>query len=133
MIPVDIEGKANVNLAGREEDGLEAAIERFLGKGAEAVDKTAQQVLEGALRGVIAGVSPEEANTRRIDLAQEVAAHARQELAGLGIVLDFFQIQDLSDGEGYSRGHWPQAKRRSTTGCQDRGGRGRRRGHAGRG
>ena len=101
MIPVDIEGKANVKLAGREEDGLEAAIERFLGKGAEAVDKTAQQVLEGALRGVIAGVSPEEANTRRLDLAQEVAAHARQELAGLGIVLDFFQIQDLSDGEGY--------------------------------
>jgi flotillin len=58
MIPVEIEGRANVKLAGREEAGLENAIERFLGKGSEAVDKTAQQVLEGALRGVIARVSP---------------------------------------------------------------------------
>jgi flotillin len=101
MIPVDIEGKANVKLAGREDEGLEAGIERFLGKGVEAIDKTAQQVLEGALRGVIAGVSPEEANERRLDLAQEVTARARGELSGLGIVLDFFQIQDLSDEAGY--------------------------------
>jgi flotillin len=101
MIPVDIEGRANVKLAGREEDGLEAGIERFLGKGVEAIDKTAQQVLEGALRGVIAGVRPEEANERRLELAQEVAQRARAELSGLGIVLDFFQIQDLSDGAGY--------------------------------
>jgi flotillin len=101
MIPVDIEGKANVKLAGREEDGLEAAVERFLGKGVDAVDKTAQQVLEGALRGVIAEVSPEEANARRLELAREVASHAREDLAGLGIVLDFFQIQDLSDEAGY--------------------------------
>jgi flotillin len=101
MIPVEIEGKANVKLAGREEDGLEAAVERFLGKGVDAVDKTAQQVLEGALRGVIAEVSPEEANARRLELAREVANHARQDLAGLGIVLDFFQIQDLSDEAGY--------------------------------
>jgi flotillin len=101
MIPVDIEGKANVKLAGREEDGLEEAVERFLGKGVDAVDKTAQQVLEGALRGVIAEVSPEEANARRLELAREVAGHARQDLAGLGIVLDFFQIQDLSDDTGY--------------------------------
>jgi flotillin len=101
MIPVDIEGRANVKLAGREEDGLEAGIERFLGKGVEAIDKTAQQVLEGALRGVIAGVRPEEANERRLELAQEVAQRARAELSDLGIVLDFFQIQDLSDGAGY--------------------------------
>jgi flotillin len=101
MIPVDIEGRANVKLAGREEQGLEAGIERFLGKGVEAIDKTAQQVLEGALRGVIAGVRPEEANERRLELAQEVAERAREELAGLGIVLDFFQIHDLSDEAGY--------------------------------
>ncbi len=101
MIPVDIEGRANVKLAGREEDGLEAGIERFLGKGVDAIDKTAQQVLEGALRGVVAGVRPEEANERRLELAQEVGRRAREELSGLGIVLDFFQIQDLSDEAGY--------------------------------
>ena len=50
---------------------------------------------------MIAGVSPEEANERRLELAQEVAKRAREELSGLGIVLDFFQIQDLSDEAGY--------------------------------
>ena len=37
MIPVSVEGRANVKLAGRPEDGLEAAIERFLNKGPDAV------------------------------------------------------------------------------------------------
>jgi flotillin len=101
MIPVEIEGRANVKLAGREEAGLENAIERFLGKGPDAVDKTSQQVLEGALRGVIAKVSPEEANAQRLDLAQEVKQQAQAELAQLGIVLDFFQIHDISDEHGY--------------------------------
>jgi flotillin len=61
MIPITVEGRANVKLAGSEEEGLESAVERFLGKGDDAVDRTAQQVLEGALRGVVATVSPEEA------------------------------------------------------------------------
>lgn len=101
MIPVTIEGRANVKLAGRSEEGLENAVERFLGKGPEAVARTAQQTIEGALRGVIAAVSPEEANTQRLQLAKEVTAQAREDLSSLGIVLDFFQIHSISDDEGY--------------------------------
>ena len=101
MIPVSVEGRANVKLAGRPEDGLEAAIERFLNKGPDAVTKTAQQTLEGALRGVIATVSPEEANTRRLELAEQAASRAREDLKRLGIVLDFFVITDVSDTHGY--------------------------------
>jgi flotillin len=101
MIPVNIEGRANVKLAGREEEGLENAVERFLGKGVDAVDRTAQQVLEGALRGVVATVSPEEANAQRLKLAGEVVERARADLGRLGIVLDYFQIQNISDEQGY--------------------------------
>ena len=101
MIPVSVEGRANVKLAGRPEDGLEAAIERFLNKGPDAVTKTAQQTLEGALRGVIATVTPEEANTRRLELAEQAASRARDDLRRLGIVLDFFVITDVSDTHGY--------------------------------
>jgi flotillin len=101
MIPVAIEGRANVKLAGRPEDGLENAIERFLGKGNDAVVKTAQQTLEGALRGVIATVKPEEANAKRLALADQVAERARADFGQLGIVLDFFQIQSISDSHGY--------------------------------
>jgi flotillin len=101
MIPVNIEGRANVKLAGREEEGLENAVERFLGKGVDAVDRTAQQVLEGALRGVVATVSPEEANAQRLKLAGDVVERARADLGRLGIVLDYFQIQNISDEQGY--------------------------------
>jgi flotillin len=70
MIPVNIEGRANVKLAGRAEEGLENAVERFLGKGTDAVDRTSMQVLEGSLRGIVAAVSPEDANARRLEIGR---------------------------------------------------------------
>ncbi|MHC4317388.1 MAG: hypothetical protein ACYS1B_02460 [Planctomycetota bacterium] len=48
MIPVAIEAKATVKLAGRESDGMDYAIERFLGKGVDAVTKTASQAASPA-------------------------------------------------------------------------------------
>ncbi len=101
MIPVSVEGRASVKLAGQVEQGMDAAIERFLGKGAEAVTKTAKQALEGALRGVIATMTPEQANANRLKLASEAAEIARRDLKRLGIVLDFLQIQEITDAEGY--------------------------------
>ena len=101
MIPVSVEGRASIKLAGQVEQGMDAAIERFLGKGAEAVTKAAKQALEGALRGVIATMTPEEANANRLQLASEATENARRDLQQLGIVLDFLQIQEITDAEGY--------------------------------
>ncbi len=101
MIPVSVEARASVKLAGQAEHGMDAAIERFLGKGAEAVTKAAKQALEGALRGVIATMTPEEANANRLKLASEATDNARRDLQRLGIVLDFLQIQEITDAEGY--------------------------------
>jgi flotillin len=101
MIPVSVEGRASVKLAGQEEHGMDAAVERFLGKGADAVTKAATQAIEGALRGVIATMTPEEANANRLNLAADAADAARLDLKQLGIVLDFLQIQEITDAEGY--------------------------------
>jgi flotillin len=101
MIPVTIEARASVKLAGRSEEGLENAIERFLGKGSDAMVRTSQQTLEGTLRGVVAAVSPEEANAQRLELADQVAQRTRTNLSRLGIVLDIFEIQSISDDQGY--------------------------------
>jgi flotillin len=75
MIPVNIEGRANVKLAGRPEEGLESAVERFLGKGT--------------------------ANAQRLEIAGKVVERAREDLNRLGIVLDFLQIQSITDDQGY--------------------------------
>lgn len=101
MIPVNVDARASVKLAGREEDGLDAAIERFLGKGEDAVIKAAKQAVSGVLRGVLATMSPEEANAERLELAQQVTERSRVLLRDLGIVLDYFQVQDISDEAGY--------------------------------
>ncbi|MEE8166045.1 MAG: SPFH domain-containing protein [Myxococcota bacterium] len=101
MIPVTIEAKATVKLAGRESEGMDAAIERFLGKGPDAVSKTAKQSLEGALRGVVATMTPEDANSRRLELAKGASEQARGDLSRLGIVLDFLQVQEVVDDHGY--------------------------------
>jgi len=101
MIPVTIEARASVKLAGRSEEGLENAIERFLGKGSDAMVRISQQTLEGTLRGVVAAVSPEEANAQRLELADQVAQRTRNNLSRLGVVLDIFEIQSISDDQGY--------------------------------
>lgn len=101
MIPLEIEGRANIKLAGRIEEGVENAIERFIGKSEDAIDKTAQQLIEGNLRGVLASASPEEANIRRNELVKEVVSNARKEMKQLGVVLDSFQILSISDDHGH--------------------------------
>ena len=63
--------------------------------------QVAKQTIEGTLRGVLATVMPEEANSRRLELAEKVAEQARDDLRNLGIVLDYFKIQNLSDDQGY--------------------------------
>ncbi len=101
MIPVTVESRATVKLAGNDEGGMNEAIERFLGKGQDAVMKASTQALEGAIRGTIANMSPEEANTNRLELASRSAERARADLRRLGIVLDFLQIQEVTDDQGY--------------------------------
>ena len=101
MIPVSVEGRASIKLAGQVEHGMDAAVERFLGKGSDSVTKAATQAIEGALRGVIATMTPEDANANRLKLAGDAAEAARQDLKQLGIVLDFLQIQEITDSEGY--------------------------------
>jgi flotillin len=101
MIPLTIEAKATVKLAGREAGGMNEAIERFLGKGPDVVSKTATQALEGALRGVVATMNPEEANANRLELAKKASEIARADLRPLGIVLDFLQVQEVTDEQGY--------------------------------
>ncbi|MFT5733435.1 MAG: flotillin [Planctomycetota bacterium] len=101
MIPVNVEGRANIKLAGSSELGMDAAIERFLGKGDDAVAKSANQAIEGVLRGVIAKMSPEEANADRLTVSSAVTERSREVLHELGIVLDFFQVQDIGDEGGY--------------------------------
>jgi flotillin len=101
IIPINIQAMANVKIAGSEEEGLYNALERFLGKKVSDISQIAKENLEGSLRGVLATLTPEEANNNRLEFAENVAQQAREDLGRLGLVLDTFKIKHLSDDEGY--------------------------------
>jgi len=101
IIPINIQAMANVKIAGSEEDGLSNALERFLGKNITDISQVAKENIEGSLRGALAALTPEEANTNRLEFAEKVAEEARSDLKRLGLVLDTFKIKHISDNQGY--------------------------------
>ncbi|MBN2029577.1 flotillin family protein [bacterium] len=101
IIPINIDGQANVKIAGSEDEGLNHAIERFLGKNLNEIAAVAKETIEGNLRGLLATVTPEEANAQRLKLAEAVVEEASADLRKLGLVLDFVKIQNISDEQGY--------------------------------
>jgi len=101
VIPIHVEGRANVKIAGSDKEGLNNAIERLLGKNLNEITQVAKETIEGSLRGVLATVTPEDANTRRLEIAGKVSEEASSDLYKLGLVLDFVKIQNISDDQGY--------------------------------
>jgi len=101
LIPLNLAGMANIKIAGTEEQGLSNAVERFLGKGEQDIARIARETLEGSLRGVLATLTPEEANTQRLSFAQDVITQASEDFKKLGLVLDTFKIQSVSDNQRY--------------------------------
>ncbi len=99
-IPLNVEGVANIKIAGHEPI-LNNAIERFLGKPRAEVLRIAKETLEGNLRGVLATLTPEEVNEDKVAFAESLLAEAAHDLNRLGLQLDTLTIQNVSDDMGY--------------------------------
>ncbi len=99
-IPLTVTGVANIKVAG-EEPTIHNAIERLLGKSQEQIEKLAKETLEGNLRGVLAILTPEEANGDQIAFARSLLEEAEEDLQRLGLMLDSLQIQTISDDVSY--------------------------------
>jgi flotillin len=99
-IPLTVEGVANIKIAG-EEPTIHNAIERLLGKTRKEIEQLAKETLEGNLRGVLASLTPEQANDDQIAFAKSLLEEAEDDLEKLGLVLDSLQIQKISDDVRY--------------------------------
>ncbi|OKH24786.1 flotillin family protein [Hydrococcus rivularis NIES-593] len=99
-IPLTVEGVANIKIAG-EEPTIHNAIERLLGKSRKEIEQLAKETLEGNLRGVLASLTPEQANEDQIAFAKSLLEEAEDDLEKLGLVLDSLQIQKISDDVRY--------------------------------
>jgi len=99
-IPLDIQGVANFKLPG-DEPLLSNAVERFLGRSRDEIYHVAKETLEGNLRGVLAGLTPEEVNQDKQRFAERLLEEAEHDMTRMGLVLDTLKIQNVADKVKY--------------------------------
>lgn len=98
-VKAHLEGVAIVKVGGTE-DSIRAAAQRFLMQQGGIVGFT-QEVLSGALRSIVGRMSVEDIIRDRAAFAGQVAEEAEASLSGQGLVLDAFQIQDITTEGSY--------------------------------
>ncbi|WP_353953553.1 SPFH domain-containing protein [Knoellia sp. S7-12] len=98
-IKLNLDGVAIVKVGGNE-DSIRAAAQRFLSQQAE-IETFTQETLAGALRSIVGSLSVEQIIRDRAAFAQRVADESETSLTGQGLVLDTFQIQDITDDGSY--------------------------------
>jgi flotillin len=98
-VTVDVTGVALVKV-GSDNQSIARAAERFVSQD-KAIEVFTTEQLEGALRGVVATLSVEQLMRDRQELSDQIAALIKSDLDEQGLVLDSFQIQGITDENGY--------------------------------
>ncbi len=99
-IALNVHAVANVKVAS-DRRHVKNAIERFMGRDPNEIKRVAKETLEGHLRGVLAQLTPEEVNEDRLKFAEEMVNEAEIDFMKLGLHLDTFKIQNVSDDVNY--------------------------------
>ncbi|MBP2437439.1 SPFH domain-containing protein [Microbacterium amylolyticum] len=98
-VTVDVTGVALVKV-GSDREAIARAAERFVSQD-KAIEVFTTEQLEGALRGVVATLSVEQLMRDRQELSDQIATLIKSDLDEQGLVLDSFQIQGITDMNGY--------------------------------
>ena len=98
-IKLNVDGVAIVKVGGNA-DQIRLAAQRFLSQQAD-VEPFTQEVLAGALRSIVGSLTVEQIIRDRAAFAQRVADESETSLTGQGLILDTFQIQDVTDDGTY--------------------------------
>jgi flotillin len=95
-----IEGVANVKFSS-EANLLRVAVERFLGRPDDEVNRIILQNLEGHLRAVVGRMTMEQLIGDKTALNSAVLDEANEDFNKMGIEIDFVNIQDIKDDDNY--------------------------------
>lgn len=98
-IKLNLDGVAIVKVGG-DESSIRAAAQRFLTQQRD-IETFTTEVLAGALRSIVGTLSVEEIIRDRASFASQVAEVTESALTNQGLVLDTFQIQDVTDDGTY--------------------------------
>ena len=98
-VTVNVNGVALVKI-GSDPELVRRAAERFLSQDG-AIEQFTTEQLEGSLRGVVATLTVEQLLQDRQKLSDQIAEGIKQDLLAQGLILDSFQIQGVTDRNGY--------------------------------
>ena len=98
-VTVNVSGVALVKI-GSDPEFVRRAAERFLSQDG-AIEQFTTEQLEGALRGVVATLTVEQLMKDRQKLSDQIAEGIKSDLLSQGLILDSFQIQGITDQNGY--------------------------------
>ncbi|WP_203338233.1 flotillin family protein [Nocardioides limicola] len=98
-IKLNLDGVAIVKVGGNANQ-IRLAGQRFLSQQHD-IEPFTQEVLAGALRSIVGGLTVEQIIRDRAAFAQRVADESETSLTGQGLILDTFQIQDVTDDGSY--------------------------------
>ncbi|GAB3852995.1 flotillin family protein [Nocardioides maradonensis] len=98
-IKLNLDGVAIVKVGGNA-DQIRLGAQRFLSQQND-IETFTQEVLAGALRSIVGGLTVEQIIRDRAAFAQRVADESESSLTGQGLILDAFQIQDVTDDGSY--------------------------------
>ncbi|MFG1923143.1 flotillin family protein [Cryptosporangium sp. NPDC048952] len=93
-IRANLHGVAIVKVGGTE-DAVRAAAQRFLHQQKE-IEQFTREVLAGSLRAIVGRLTIEEIIGDRVTFASAVAEEAEHSMTNQGLVLDTFQVQDIT-------------------------------------
>ena len=79
---------------------LELAAQNFLNQKTEYIGKVVREVLEGNMREIVGKMTLEEMVSDRQKFADYVKENAQPDLAGMGIDIVSFNVQNFTDGQG---------------------------------
>ncbi|MBY0689960.1 SPFH domain-containing protein [Microbacterium marinilacus] len=98
-VTVDVTGVALFKI-GSDADQVRRAAERFASQDG-AIEQFTREQLEGSLRGVVAMLTVEQLMRDRQQLSDQIAENIKGDLEAQGLILDSFQIQGITDKNGY--------------------------------
>jgi len=96
-ININVDATVNVKIS-NEPDRLRLAAENFLNKNTEYIAGVAREVLEGNVREIVGKMRLEEMVSDRQKFANLVKENAEPDLAGMGLDIISFNVQNFVDG-----------------------------------
>lgn len=100
-VPIIVDWTAQIRPDTNDEAKLKKAIISFKERGKDGIIDDVRLTLTGAVRDIVAGMTPEEVLRDKTKFAENVKDTVADEMANMGMELVSLNIQDITDNNGY--------------------------------